>query len=340
MKKQLFSVLKYIFLLALGITMLWLAFRGVDLHRIISEISEVNWFWLSLSILASLVAFVSRAHRWNMLIRPTGYSPKLYNTSNSLMVGYLANLAFPRLGEVTRCGSLNSVEKVPFDILLGTVIVERALDVVCLLACTILTAVLEFDRLGNFLTENFLHPLHKKSLLLLHSPRFYFILAGGLLILLVIWLLRKKKVKSDTPHGFMTRFSAMIKGVVQGLRSIGKLEHPGWFLFHTVLIWVMYFLMSYLCFSALPATEGLSWQAGLFVLVVGGMGMSAPVQGGIGAYHLLVSQGLLLYGLSHEHGLAFATLMHTTSTVVVIILGGISFFLLLFTQRRNKHVNT
>lgn len=96
----------------------------------------------------------------------------------------------------------------------------------------------------------------------------------------------------------------------------------------------MYFLMSYICFFALPATSGLGLEAGLFVLVVGGMGMSAPVQGGIGAYHILVSQGLLLYGISYEHGLAFATLMHSSQTLTVILFGGIAFMLFTFSQRK------
>ncbi len=102
----------------------------------------------------------------------------------------------------------------------------------------------------------------------------------------------------------------------------------------------MYFFMSYICFFALPATSGLSLEAGLFVLVVGGMGMSAPVQGGIGAYHLLVSKGLLLYGVAYQHGLAFATLMHTSQTLVVILFGGISFILFTLSQRlvTAKHV--
>ncbi|MBK7849934.1 MAG: flippase-like domain-containing protein [Bacteroidetes bacterium] len=336
MKKQLFSILKYILLLVLGIGMLWLAFRGVDLNRILEEISDVNWLWLSASIGVSLIAFLSRAHRWNMLIRPTGYSPKLSNTSYSLMVGYLANLAFPRLGEVTRCGSLNRIEKVPFDVLLGTVIVERALDVICLLLCIVMTAVIEFERLGDFLNQNIFDPLKQKAAMMLGSPLFYIV--GGIFIMVVLIFIYFQKQKKTNPDkvGIIHKATALLKGIIEGLRSVRKLEHPGWFIFHTVLIWFMYFLMSYLCFFALPATRELSWHAGLFVLVVGGMGMSAPVQGGIGAYHLLVSQGLLLYGLTHEHGLAFATLMHTTQTLVVIVFGAISFALLIFAQRKIK----
>lgn len=339
MTKKIFSILKYILLLVLGIGMLWFAFRGVDISRIMEEISDVNWFWLSLSISVSLVAFVSRAHRWNMLIRPTGYSPSLFNTCNSLMVGYLANLAFPRLGEVTRCGSLNRVEKVPFDVLLGTVIIERTLDVICLLLCIVLTAVIEYERLGNFLNQTIFNPMKEKAASMLASPLFFVVL-GLIVLFIVIFFLYQRKKKTDSgKSGLMHKAASLLKGIVEGLRSVRKLEHPGWFIFHTVLIWFMYFLMSYLCFFALPATQGLSWHAGLFVLVVGGMGMSAPVQGGIGAYHLLVSQGLLLYGLTHEHGLAFATLMHTTQTLVVIVFGAISFALLIFAQRKIKNDN-
>ena len=334
--KKIISILKYLLLLILGIGMLWLAFRGVNLNQILDEISEVNWFWLSLSIGVSLIAFLSRAQRWNMLIKPTGYSPKLSNTANSLMVGYLANLAFPRLGEVTRCGSLNRVEKVPFDVLLGTVIVERALDVICLLLCIVMTAVIEYERLGNFLNQNLFDPLQQKATMLFASTLFYVVL-GTFLLLLFIFIYYQRKNKSGADKGgFLHKASSLLKGIMEGLRSVRKLEKPGWFVFHTVLIWFMYFLMSYLCFFALPATAQLSWHAGLFVLVVGGMGMSAPVQGGIGAYHLLVSQGLLLYGLTHEHGLAFATLMHTTQTLVVIVFGAISFALLIFAQRKLK----
>jgi len=101
----------------------------------------------------------------------------------------------------------------------------------------------------------------------------------------------------------------------------------------------MYFLMAYLAFFSLPVTSDLSWSAGMFILVVGGMGMAAPVQGGIGAYHLLVSQGLILYGLSQQDGLAFATLLHTSQMLVVIFFGALSFLLLLLASKKSKDDN-
>ncbi len=334
MKKSLVSVLKYIIILGVGIGLLWLAFKGVSLKNTIDEMMQANFFWLLVSVTASLVAFLSRAIRWNMLIEPLGYKPALSNTSAALMIGYLANLAVPGLGEVTRCGTLNRVEKVPFNSLLGTVIIERIIDVLCLLACILLVAMTEYERLGSFLSKNIFNPAAAKFSALLNSPLIILTLASVIVILLFL-VLRKK----NNSNSISSKIVKLLKGVVNGIDTVRKLRNPFYFLFHTVLIWVMYFLMSYTCFFALESTSGLDLHAGLFVLVVGGMGMSAPVQGGIGAYHLLVSQGLMLYGLTQDHGLVFATLMHTSQTLVVIILGAFA-FLYLFLKRKNAALHT
>ena len=325
MTRKLISIAKYLLLLAIAVLLLVFAFKGVDVKNIISEIAETKIFWLLMSVVASLVAFVSRAHRWNMLIEPLNYHPKLKNTTYSLMVGYLANLAFPRLGEVTRCGSLSKAERIPFDALLGTVIAERVLDVIVLLLLILLTAVIELNRLGNFLLENIWNPILEKSNTYLHSPLIVSAVIVGLVILVVVFFMVRRKTKQQ---GHESKVFKLINGIISGLRTVGQLKRPWAFLFHTVLIWFMYYLMAYLCFFALSATENLTYSAALFVLVVGGLGMSAPVQGGIGAYHLLVSQGLMLYGLTKQHGVTFATLMHGSQVIVILLFGGISMFLL------------
>jgi uncharacterized protein (TIRG00374 family) len=335
LNKRLVSFLKYVVLLGIAFGLLFLAFRGVDLKKMIHEISEANFLWLFGSISISIVAFISRAYRWNLLIEPLGYKPRLSNTLYSLMVGYLANLAVPRLGEVTRCGSLSKAEKVPFNSLLGTVIVERLVDVISLLICLILTAVTEYDRLGNFLMDAIITPVTARVNQSLQSILFISVSAAVLLSLIgvVIWFIRKSRQSGEE-----SKIVIMIKGLVDGLLSIGQLKRPWAFIFHTILIWTMYFFMAYVAFSALPMTRGLSWSAGMFVLVVGGLGMAAPVQGGIGAYHLLVSQGLTLYGLTLQDGLAFATLLHTSQLLVVIFSGSLS-FLLLFLANKGNHDN-
>jgi len=251
------------------------------------------------------------------------------------MVGYLANLAFPRLGEITRCGALSKSARIPFDQLLGTVILERALDVVCLFAALVITALVEADRLGSFVMEKIVGPIGVKAASLLHSP----LLWAGVLVVVVLaaWWFRSRREEEGT-HTLAGRFRDLVRGVIRGLRSIRTLEKPWTFLFHTLLIWTLYYYMAYACFFALPATSDLSWRAALFVLVAGGIGMSVPVQGGIGAYHLLVSQGLILYGILQQHAMAFATLVHTSQVLLVVVIGGAS-MLLLFSVKNNSHEN-
>jgi len=336
LNKHLLSFLKYIVLLFIAFSLLYLAFKGVDIRKTFEEISHANFLWLFASVGVSLIAFVSRAYRWNMLIEPLGYRPRISSTFYSLMVGYLANLAVPRLGEVTRCGSLSRAEKVPFNSLLGTVIIERLIDVICLLLCLILTAVIEYDRLGNFLMDTIFNPVKERVSASLHSLVFIGISALILALLtgVIIWFVKKSRQSTGE-----SKIISLIKGLVDGLLSIGQLKRPAIFIFHSVLIWVMYFFMAYLAFFSLPVTSGLTWSAGMFILVVGGMGMAAPVQGGIGAYHLLVSQGLILYGLSQQDGLAFATLLHTSQMLVVIFFGALSFLLLLLASKKSTNDN-
>ena len=331
MNSKFFPFLKYILLLAAALILLFLAFRGVDVKKIINGMFEANIFWVSLSGVISIVAFISRAYRWKLLIEPMGYSPSLKNSTAALMIGYLANLAFPRLGEVSRCGVLSKTDSVPFNKLLGTVIVERVIDAISLFICLLLAAIVEYKRLGSFLKENMIDPLYGKVDQLWRSPVAITIAAVLILIIViaVIWTLtRSKKIGKES------WFIKLMRGFADGLKSVTRLKRPWLFVFHSFLIWFLYFLGVYVCLFALPSTSGLGVNTALFLLVAGGFGMSAPVQGGIGAYHLLVSQGLMLYGISQQDGLTFATLLHSLQLLLIIAFG-VASLILLFGVRKN-----
>ena len=335
MNRKLLSFLKYILLLIITAALLFFAFRGISIGKVFSEMIKANIFWASLSLILSVIALISRAYRWNLLLEPLGYSPKLKNTTAAVSIGYFANLAFPRLGEVTRCGTLSRAESIPFSSLLGTVVVERIVDVITLLICLALTAVIEFKRLGNFLTQNIIDPLLGKIKHFIASPigMIATIVFFALIIFAVIYFKKRQKQK-----GKESAVAHFIKELITGLKAIANLKRPWLFIFHSVFIWVLYFLSAYVCFFALPATSGLGLGPALFILTLGGLGMSAPVQGGIGVYHLLVSQGLMLYGLSQQDGLAFATLLHSMQIVMIVVLGSISLFLLFLERKKQKAV--
>lgn len=317
--------------MAIGIGLLWLAFRNENIGDVINRMRVADPFWLTLSILISIVALVSRAIRWKILIEPLGHSPRTSNTLYALLVGYLANLAIPRIGEITRCASLNKSEKVPFTGLVGTVIVERAIDVMMLFTCMMIVAIFEFQTLYTFLDNNLIRPISLKV-----GDNFILLVSAACLALLVlsiglIWFVRNKESR------LRNKISQIISSIVEGLGTVLKMKNNGWFVFHTLLIWFCYFLMTYVCFFCLDATSNLDAMTGLFITVVGGLGMSAPVQGGIGAFHYVVSQGLQIFGVTSTDGIVFATLVHTSQTLLIMILGAWA-FLMLMRNEKTKNV--
>lgn len=336
MKKRIFPILRFIIFLSIGAALFYLALRGTDLDKLMTELKQANYSYVFISLIFAMIAFASRAYRWNMLIHPLGYKPKFSNTFHSLMFGYLANLALPRLGEVSRAVALNRAEKIPLDAIIGTVIAERAIDLLMLFLCIVLALVVQFDRISSFLSDNLINPMAEKISGTVHSPFFIPILIGALIILSApVFLLRKGKFSSTLAE----KAARFFKGIWQGLLTVVKLKNHSAFIFHTVLIWFLYWFVSYICFFSLEATSELDIKAGIFVLVVGGLGMTAPVQGGIGAYHWIVTQGLLMFGIEATDGLSYATIVHTSQTLLVILVGVISFLMLSVFNKKNSDAN-
>jgi hypothetical protein len=159
-----------------------------------------------------------------------------------------------------------------------------------------------------------------------------------LTIMVVLFFVVRKFLSDKNDSPLKIKIRGVLKEIASGFKSVLRMKKTGWFIFHTIFIWFIYFLMSWVCFFCLEATSHLDIKAGLFILVVGGLGMSAPVQGGIGAFHYIVSQGLQLFGVSSTDGIVYATLVHTTQTLVVIVTGLFG-MLMLFLVRKKKESN-
>jgi uncharacterized protein (TIRG00374 family) len=250
-----------------------------------------------------------------------GYKPSVFRTTLAVLVGYGANLVFPRAGEVARCGTLNKLEDIPFEKSFGAVIAERLIDVMVLLFLIFINFVLEFDRLKevffNFFGEKFKNPM----LLGIYA-------LVGVTILIVGYLLIKKNQQKIMQLPLYQKISSFIVGLASGFLSVKNLKNPSAFIFHTILIWCMYFIMTYVLCFALPETANLSPLAALTIFVMGSIGMAAPTQGGIGSYHFLVGSIVVLYGLSEQDGITLATFLHAMQGMVFVAVFGIIAFIL------------
>jgi len=327
LKSKIIRVLKFIILFSIGILLLWLAFRSVDFSKLVEGLKKANYYWLLLSVFFGLIAYISRARRWQLLIRPLGYNTSFWQTFHALMVGYLANLALPRMGEITRCMALGKKEKLPVDQLIGTVIIERTIDLFSVIALLIILILTSGNLINEFLKTHFLTPFREKILSNFGSTWIIWGITALICIILLLLLIRYRK--NLRKFKFIARIFDLIKGVINGLNTITRLDNKWEFIFHTVFIWLNYALMTWVVFFAVESTSDISFTDSFFILVVGGLAMSVPVQGGIGAFHYFVSRGLaVVHGVILEDGLIYALLAHESQILFELILGPISFYML------------
>lgn len=319
----------------IAVSLLYFLFRDWDMKDMISRFKNVRYSWVFLSIFLSIISHILRAYRWNLMLKPLGYKNlRTYRTFMAVMIGYLANLVAPRLGELTRCGVLKRVDNVNMSASIGSVVAERIFDFLGLLTIVFTGLALEFDRLSSFFIDFFNERSDKIDLT--HERFFALVLVGLILAILAYslwWYWERIKRKP-----FYFKLRSFFREMSDGLTSIKKLENRRGFWLSTIFIWLLYYLMAYVIFFATESTENLGLMAGLSILIMGGLGMSAPVQGGFGTYHFLVSAVLLTYGVSEKDGLFFATLVHTSQTLSVMFFGGLSFILTLPYRHRNKEI--
>lgn len=319
--------LNFFIFLSLSGVLLFFAFKDVDLRFILKGFLEANFFWVILSLLVGIASHVIRSLRWQLLIEPLGKRPRLINTIGAVMIGYFANLALPRVGEVTRCGVLNKRENLPFESLLGTVIVERVSDLIMLVAITLVTILLKFNFFGKFIITNLLSPI-KNRIQETSETNILAILGVTLATILLTYFFISRFLGGKAKD----RMRSILKGLANGLKAIGQMNSKWLFVVYTLLLWFCYWLMTYLLLFSIPATSGLGTADALFLLVAGSVGMLIPVQGGFGAFHIATALGLSLYGISQEEGLIFATVSHESQTLLIIAIG--LFFVSLFMNRK------
>lgn len=321
--KQLFNVIKYTLLLAVSALLMWYALQGQDLSRIGEYVRGADYTWLLLTMILSVLGYFSRAYRWKMQIDPTGHKPAYWDVYHAMMVGYLANLVLPRMGEVIRCSVLRRTSGVPVQVALGTVVTERVIDVLVLLGLLGATLLLDFNTFWAFVTDKVLAGRYDS----LARNRTPLLLALGITVVLLLVLAYAvfRNLERLRQNVLFNKAMSFVKGVLAGAFSILKLENKGTFLLHTFFTWAVYYLMDYLAFFAFPATYDLGMRAALAVLTFGAFGMAAPVAGGIGPFHVMVQGILLAYGVSKEAGIAYALVVHGSQTLLVVLMGGISF---------------
>jgi len=316
----------------LAVVCLYLAFKDFDTAAILEVIKNANYYWIAASLVVSFMSHATRGLRWRIMLESLGYKIRLDNVLSAVFFNYFANIFAPRFGEVARCTATNRVEKIPFNVMLGTIILERTLDIIILFSLIVLTGLINVELFGNFFLELISSKAEGTDSSGLQTIGLTLII-GAVVGLGGLYFTRSWWMKFAIAQKVMN----FLKGIMEGFVTVVKMKRKWAFIGYTLLIWFCYYFMTYLAFFALESTATLKWFDGFFVLVLGGLGMAAPTQGGIGAYHWVMSRGLEVYEIAIPDGLAFATLLHGAQSLFLIVLGILSVVWLYINFRAGRH---
>lgn len=322
------------FFLWLGFGLLWLAFKNIELTDVWHSIKTADFSWLIGSMIVALISHVFRALRWNQLINQMGYKTKTATTFYAVMTGYLFNLALPRMGEVSRCMVLSRKDQIPFNKLFGTVIAERVFDLIVLLLIIVVIVLFQIDRIGGFINEVIIKPLlgsYTNNINAIIIVLVSTILFLALLYILFRWL--KPWLKTTMLYSKIEEF---LNGLWGGIKSIAQVKNKTYFFFNTFMIWFLYLVMLMMPFYSFEETSHLNIVDGMTVLAIGSLGMVAPVPGGIGAYHFIITELFTqLYHITPSVAAAYATANHAAQTLIILLAGTISYLILITNKRKS-----
>ncbi|HAX14316.1 MAG TPA: TIGR00374 family protein [Leeuwenhoekiella sp.] len=319
-KKSLIKLLKVAIPLGIGILLIYYSLSSATPQEraiLWNNIKDAPPVYIAVSLMFGVLSHLSRAYRWQYLLQPMGYHPKLSNRFMAVMAAYLANLGIPRSGELLRGALLTTYEDVPFEKAFGTIISERIADFLMLLLVVSIAIVLQTDTLLSYLHEQNINPLYTVL----------FLAAGVLLIALGFKIIQRAKT------GILAKLKDFMAGLVEGMKSILKMRNKWAFIGHTFFIWIMYILMFWVIKFTIPEISYASTGVILAAFVIGSFAISVT-NGGIGVYPISIGALFIFFGFSKEGGEAFGWIVWGSQTLLVLVLGALSFLLLPILNRK------
>ncbi|THV61508.1 flippase-like domain-containing protein [Flagellimonas alvinocaridis] len=314
MGKSLKKFLKIFVPIAFGLFLVWYSYNATspeERRQIIHYISNASPFWVTVSIVLGILSHVSRAIRWNYLLEPMGYRPKIINNIFIVLISYFANLGIPRSGEILRATALTTYENVPFEKGFGTIVTERVLDLLMLLLIIMVTLMLQTDIILAFLEEKGINLVG----------------AFGILFVGIVGLFLATSIIKKSKSALAQKLKAFLNGLLDGVLSVFKMKRKWPFILHTLFIWAAYVGMFWVIKHTVAETASLSLSE-LLVAFVGGAFAMSTTNGGIGLYPIAVSAALGIFGISSVSGDAFGWIMWIAQTLMVVVFGTISFIVL------------
>lgn len=326
------NIIKVLSPLLLGGLILYWMYRDFDFHSIEDVLfHKMDWTWMLLSFPFGILAQMFRGWRWKQTLAPLGEKPRTSTSVHAVFLSYAASLIIPRIGEFTRCGVLKKYDKTSFSKALGTVVTERAIDTLLMLTVTGVTLVFQMGIFDTFFVRT---GTSMDSILGRFSTTGYLVTAVCAISVLLLMHVMLRRLS------IYNKVKATLGGIKEGIISLKDVNNISLFCFHTLGIWVSYFLHYYLTFFCFDFTSNLGLGCALVTFVVGSIAVIVPTPNGAGPWHFAVKTMLILYGVSDTNALYFVLIVHTIQTMLVIALGIYAWCALSFTKTRSENYNT
>ena len=311
--------LKNLLPIFIGVFCIYYSFKDISFSEFKEYFTKINYLWVFVGIFLGALSHISRSYRWKFLIEPLGYKLGFINSVLTVFSAYLINYTIPRAGDIARATMISKYENIPFEKAIGTIVAERAVDVISILVIIMIGLIIEFDKISNkltyFLEQSDFSTLLWSSLILL------FIVASLYIII--------KRFK------FYKKIKLFLSGMIDGITIIFRMKKRNQFIFHSVFIWVMYVLMFYFTSKSFIGLNQVSFFELMISFTLAALSIMFS-NGGIGIYPLAVEESLGWYGVQSTIGLAFGWVMWLSQTLMVVIFGGLSLFILPFINRSNS----
>ena len=319
MSKKLKSYIKILLPISIGIFCIFFSFRNISFTDFTKYFYEINYLWVFVGIFLGALSHISRSYRWKYLIEPLGYKLGFINSVLAVFSAYLINYTIPRAGDIARATMISKYEKIPLDKTLGTIVAERAVDVICILTIIATGLIFEFNRISE------------KLISLIENTEISVVIIYVGVIILILFVLNRVLRKSKYYKSILNFFS----GIIEGLTIIFKMEKRVPFILHSIFIWLMYILMFWATSMAFFELHEVAFYQFMISFTLAAISIMLS-NGGIGIYPLAVEESLGWYGVQSTTGLAFGWVSWLSQTMMVIIFGGLSLFILPFINRKKS----
>lgn len=290
------------------------------IDKLVNDFKGVNWFWIVVICGIFMLSNIFRALRWHQLMEPLGFAPRIMNSLGAVVLAYFANLGIPRIGELVRAATISRYEKIPIEKAMGTIVLGRLLDFICLFVVMLLAFIISFDHFVRYFQDNFIY-----------DPWMVLVVVITILLLGFTSLIIFNRLleNSTSNNKLIIKIQKLWVGFKDGLVTIKRVRNIPLLVFYSASIWIMYFLMIYLCFNAYQPTEHLGAEAGLVAFVFGSLGIVFPAPGGMGSYQFMVSQALVIYAINSVDAFTFSNIVFFAIQIFGNVIFGVLFLILL-----------